>query len=130
MDIALFDGISEKVTASDLSATKSKQFYFEVTASSTIRIFFTSFTSDYYCVLAHFVSQEDFIANSSNVYLDYKDDKDVKSNASNYYKFTKYGSGANLFAIFSEEIKKNCENCVLTLAVYSIYKSSHSFSAF
>ena len=71
LDVALFDGIVERVTTEDLSKKKSKQFYFEVASDNTLRIYFTSFTDDFYCLLAHFVSEKDFSANSSTVYLDY-----------------------------------------------------------
>lgn len=97
----------------------------------TIRIFFTSFTSDFYCILAHFVSQEEFVANSSNVYLDYASrDKDSEDKKENYYRFYKSGSGSNLLAITADDVKKYCSNCVLTLAVYSVFNTNKGFAVF
>lgn len=57
LDLALFDGISEKVTAEDLSTSKAKQLYFEVDSPSSLRVFFTSLTAETFVILGHFVEE-------------------------------------------------------------------------
>jgi hypothetical protein len=118
------------VQTDQLSTTQGKRFFFEVNSYSSIRVFFTSLTDDFYCILAHFVTQKDFNADSSTTYLDYKTKDKESENLTNFYRFFKSGSGATLFAIPQEDIEKYCKNCLLTLSVFSIYNSNHGFAAF
>jgi hypothetical protein len=127
LDIALFDGIAERAEVEGLSTTKSRQYYFDVDSTDTIRIFFTSYTSDTIIILAHFIEEQEFLYNSSNVYLDYQENSADRKD--NFYRFYNYGSGSKLFAISPEDIEKNCKRCVLTLAVYAKYTST-SLSVF
>jgi hypothetical protein len=71
------------------------------------------------------------VANSSNVYLDYgSSDKASEDNKDNNYRFYKSGSGSNLLAITADDVKKYCKNCVLTLAVYSVFSANKGFAVF
>jgi hypothetical protein len=95
-------------------------------------VFFTSLTAETFVILGHFVEEQDFLANKGgNNYLTYDESQVFNGSASNYYVFTKYGAGSGLFVIPAEDTKKYCNNCVFTLAVYSIFRSSsHAFSVF
>jgi hypothetical protein len=95
-----------------------------------IRIFFTCQTSDTLIILAHFVEEIDFLTDNENAYLKYSEDHPPEDSKDNFYMFYQYSAGSKLFAIPNKEVKKYCDKCVLTVAVYSLYTSTTFSMAF
>lgn len=114
LDVLLFDGIVEKVSSSYSFHFVSKQFYYEVGSSRAIRIFFTSYSSQPFLLLAQFVSQANFRAYRGEAYLQ----KTWKEREENYYRFENEGDGSRVFLISVGELAKNCKNCLLTISVF------------
>jgi hypothetical protein len=72
-DIGLFDGIVEKVNTYDLNHQKGKYFYYEIYQWSALKVFFTSLTSNTYYLALHFVEEQDFLTNTANIYLPFRE---------------------------------------------------------
>lgn len=131
-DKGLFDGISAKVSSYELSHSVGKYFYYPIYSPSTLKLFFTAFTSNSFYLAAHFVEQSQFVQNTSAVYLPYRETAFdlARSFASNFYEAVVYGANTNVFTIPSKVIAQYCRDCLLTISVFPIDSNAHSLSFF
>lgn len=69
------------------------------------------------------------MADRSGSFLGYQA-KDVLTDRKGTFIFTQKGSGSNLYAISSEEVERNCDDCILAISVFEDPNQPHSLPAF
>jgi hypothetical protein len=75
-------------------------------------------------VALHFVEEEDFLNNSTKIYLPFREtnyDYHQKFEE-NFFETVVYGSNTKVFTISSSIIEKYCDECFLTIAIYMQYQ--------
>lgn len=120
-DIALFDGVLEKIVDEPLSSTVGRYFYYQIYQGNNVKIFFTSLTLNTYYIALHLISENTFNKNeSTSIYLPYRsvDYFDLETNLTSRYEAI-LEDGEAFVSISTTEIARFCpSNCIMTISVF------------
>jgi hypothetical protein len=123
-EIALFDGVSERVRG--MGATVGKNFYYHVGTTRRLQLFFsTQSLRSHYFLAARFASPAEFIGRGhSDIYLPYVAQRDRPpqriDSRDNYYSAVLGRTGLETVSIDPTAITQFCplSDCYLLLSVY------------